>query len=65
MPKLLKKKKAANIFFKKLNANIIETINEVSPYIYGYLYMCIYVYISHDEEDCTMIEMRLQATRVH
>lgn len=60
-----KKKKAANIFFKKLNANIIETINEVSPYIYGYLYMCIYVYISHDEEDCTMIEMRLQATRVH
>lgn len=46
MPKLLKKKKkAANIFFKKLNANIIETINEVNPYIwiFVYVYICIYI----------------------
>lgn len=46
MPKLLKKKKkGVNIFFKKLNANIIETINEVNPYIwiFVYVYICIYI----------------------
>lgn len=46
MPKLLKKKKAANIFFKKLNAGIIETINEVSLYIWIFVYVYIRIYIT-------------------